>query len=205
MAIITKIKTQRNKKRVNIYLDGRFAFGLDINNFLKAGLEIGRKLSEDQVENLIFENEFQKLLDKTYRVLSLRPRSEKEIKDYLAKKGATPRVSQKIIKKLKKLDYLNDRNFSHWWIGQRATFRPRGKMALRLELRQKGIKKEVIDKALEKVNELPLARKTAQKKLKAYQKLPPQELRNKLSAFLARRGFSWSTIKSVIDQYAKKE
>jgi regulatory protein len=205
MAEITKIKTQKNKKRVNIYLDGKFGFGLDADNFLKAGLKIGQKLSEEEVESLIFENEFQKLLDKAYRVLSLRPRSEKEIQDYLAKKGATSGVSRKIIKKLKKLDYLNDQEFSHWWIGQRSTFRPRGKMALRLELRQKGIKKEIVDKAVEKVDELSLARKATQKKLKAYQKLTPQELRNKLSAYLARRGFSWSTIKSIIDQYSKKE
>ena len=81
MAKITRIKAQKNKRRVNIYLNEKFAFGLDADNFLKAGLKIGQQLSETQVEDLIFKNEFQKLLNKTLRLISARPRSEKEIID----------------------------------------------------------------------------------------------------------------------------
>lgn len=205
MAEITKIKAQKNKKRVNIYLDGRFAFGLDADNFLKAGLKVGQELSEKQVEDLVFKNEFQKLLNKVYRILSLRPRSEKEIKDYLIKKKATEKISQKIIEKLKKLGQINDNAFTIWWIEQRSTFRPRGKFGLRMELRQKGVNKKIIDKAVEQlVDELPLARKVAQKKLKTYKSLAREDFYQKMSAFLARRGFSWSVIKQVVDEFLKK-
>jgi len=175
MAEITKIKPQKNKKRVNIYLGGKFAFGLDADNFLKAGLKVGQELSEKQVEDLVFKNEFQKLLNKVYRILSLRPRSEKEIKDYLIKKKA------------------------------RLTFRPRGKFGLRMELKQKGVNKKIIDKVIEQlVDELPLARKVVQKKLKTYKNLPREDFYQKMSAFLARRGFSWPVIKQVVDELLKK-
>lgn len=205
MAEITKIKAQKNKKRVNIYLDGRFAFGLDADNFLKAGLKVGQELSEKQVEDLIFKNEFQKLLDRVYRILSLRPRSEKEIKDYLAKKKATEKISQKIIEKLKKSGQINDNAFAIWWIEQRSTFRPRGKFGLRMELKQKGVNKKIIDKVIEQlVNELPLVRKVVQKKLKSYKNLPREDFYQKMSAFLARRGFSWPVIKQVVDELSKK-
>ena len=204
MAEITKIKPQKNKKRVNIYLDGKFAFGLDADNFLKAGLKVGQELTEKQVEDLIFKNEFQKLLDKAYRILSLRPRSEKEVKDYLAKKKATPKVAQKIIAKLKKLNHLNDQEFARWWVEQRSTFRPRGKFGLVAELRQKGVAKEVIDRVIKKVDEMSLARKAAQKKIRSYKRLNPREFREKMTAFLARRGFSWSVIKVTIDDFLKK-
>jgi len=205
VAEITKIKPQKNKKRVNIYLDGKFAFPLDADNFLKAGLKIGQQLTEKQVEDLIFKNQSQKLLDKTYRLISLRPRSEKEIKDYLKKKKAPPKLSIWVIKKLKKQKIIDDNIFASWWVEQRSTFRPRGKFGLTMELRQKGVDEKIIKKIVEeKVNELPLAKKLAQKKLKSYKNLPRKEFYQKMSAFLARRGFSWQTIKTVIDEIAKK-
>ena len=67
-----------------------------------------------------------------------------------------------------------------------------------MELRQKGIDKIIIEKAINKVDELPLATKLAQKKLKVYKNLPRAEFYQKMSAYLARRGFSWETIKKVV-------
>ncbi len=204
MPQITKIKAQKNKKRVNIYLDGKFAFGLDADNFLKAGLRLNQKLTQKQVDDLIFKNEFQKLLDRTLRLISRRPRSEKEIRDYLKKKKTSPKVIEEVIKKLKQLRQINDKEFAKWWVDQRTTFRPRGKFGLTMELRQKGIDKEIIRKAVEKMDELPLAEKLAQKKAKSLKNLPREERYQKLSAYLARRGFSWETIKKVVAKYLKK-
>ncbi len=83
---------------------------------------------------------------------------------------------------------------------QRSTFRPRGKFGLAAELRQKGVDKTIIKRVIdEKVDELFLAKELVKKKAKSYQSLPREERRQKMAAFLARRGFSWSTIKSSID------
>jgi len=204
MPKITRIKAQKNKKRVNIYLDGKFAFGLDADNFLKAGLKVGQKLTEKQVDNLVFKNEFQKLLNRVLRLISRRPRSEKEIRVYLKRKKSPPKLIEEVIKKLKKLKQINDLEFARWWVEQRTTFRPRGKFGLTMELRQKGIDKTIIEKAINKVDELPLATKLAQKKLRVYKNLPRQEFYQKMSAYLARRGFSWDVIKKVVAKLLEK-
>lgn len=205
MAKVTKIKTQRNIKRVNIYLDDQFAFGLDADNFLKSGLKIGRELSEKEIENLTSKNEFQKILDKVYRFVSLRPRSRKEIEIYLKKKKASPNLAEKVFKKMEKLGYIDNDAFCRWWVEQRSTFRPKGKRALKMELRQKGISKEMANEIVDKeIDEIALAKKACQKKLKIYQKLPPLEFRGKMATFLAQRGFSWETIKTVLDEEIKK-
>jgi len=204
MAKITRIKAQKNKKRVNIYLDGKFAFGLDADNFLKAGLKVGQNLTEKQVDDLVFKNEFQKLLNRVLRLISRRPRSEKEIRDYLKRKKSPPRLIEAVIKKLKQLKQINDSTFASWWVEQRTTFRPRGKFGLTMELRQKGIDKTIIEKSINKVDELPLATKLAQKKLKVYKKLPRKEFYQKMSAYLARRGFSWEIIKKVVAKFLKE-
>lgn len=202
---ITRIKAQKNKKRVNIYLDGKFAFGLDADNFLKAALKVGQKLTEKQIDDLVFKNEFQKLLDRTLRLISRRPRSEREIRDYLKRKKSLPRLIEAVVKKLKQLRQIDDSAFALWWVEQRSTFRPRGKFGLTMELRQKGIDRVTIKKVVEeKVDELPLAKKVAQKKFKAYKNLPREERYQKMSAFLARRGFSWETIRKVVAKFSKE-
>lgn len=199
MAKITQIKPQKNKKRINIYLDGKFAFPLDADNFLKAGLKIGQRLSEKEIKRLRDEDVKGKLYDKVLKFLSYRPRSEKEIRDYLEKKGGNTEVIKKITRKLKRQKLVDDAAFAAWWIEQRLTFRPRGKKALRMELTQKGINRELAEEVINQmVDELALAEKVVQKKVKAYRKLELLEFREKMTAFLARRGFSWETIKKVL-------
>jgi regulatory protein len=129
------------------------------------------------------------LLDKVYRYLALRPRSEKEIIDYLKKKRASFKERQKILTLLKQQDLIDDIAFTDWWLDQRSSFRPKGRIALKMELRKKGIAQEIIEKKLTEIDELTLARKAIQKKSR-----DPQ----KITTFLKYRGFSWPTIKSVL-------
>jgi regulatory protein len=79
MPQVSDIKPQKNKKRVNIYLDGKFAFGIDLDNLVKLDLKVEQELSDEEVADIIKKAEFQKTLDKLLRFATLRPRSEKEI------------------------------------------------------------------------------------------------------------------------------
>ncbi len=206
MAKVTRIKAQKNKKRVNVYLDERYAFPLDADNLLQSGLKVGQELSEKEVEDLIFKNESQKLLDKSVRFLSFRPRSEKEIQDYLKKKKTLPKLVVWVIKKLKEQRLIDDQAFADWWVEQRASFRPRGQRALMVELRQKGVAPIMAEETVKRLvkKELPLARKAVQKKMAVWQKLGEKELWQKLVSFLGRRGFSWETIRKVLAEIVEK-
>lgn len=152
---------------------------------------------------------FQKFYDRALRFLSYRPRSEKEITNFLKKKKVEPPIISKIIKKLKEQNFINDEEFTKWWIEQRTHFRPRGIRVIKLELRQKGISQEIIDEILSnediKILSEESARKLIEKKIISYKGLPKQELYQKLSQFLLRRGFDWETVKEVIDEVLKKE
>lgn len=86
MPKITKIQPQKKEERFNIYVDGKFAFGLDAETVVKSGLKVGQEISEKEIEKLVFENETNKLMEKALRFLSFRPRSESEVRQYLKKK-----------------------------------------------------------------------------------------------------------------------
>lgn len=149
--------------------------------------------------------EFEKLLEKTLKYLSFRPRSEKEIHDYLTKKNATPEIHEKIFSYLIDARLIDDEEFARWWINQRTTFRLRGKRIIKLELVQKGISQEILEKVFSNSDEQPvddieLAKKLVRKRLPRVRDFPTKIIYEKLSGFLARRGFGWETIKKSIDE-----
>lgn len=210
MPQITDIKPQKRQKRFNVFVDGKFAFGLDADTLVKSGLKINQEIFPETIEKLIKENEFGKVYERVLKFLSYRPRSEKELKDWFVKKQVGDELQKMISQKLKDLGYLNDEEFARWWVEQRMSFRPAGKRLLAMELRQKGISSEIINQqfsnlAIKQFSEIELAQKVAEKKFKSLKHLSGLELRQKLAATLARRGFNWETIKEVLNSVLTKD
>lgn len=210
MARITDIRPQKKKKRFNIYLDQKFAFPLSAEELVKSGLEIGQEISEKDIRILRDKETKNKLYERVLRFLSYRPRSEKEVRDYAEGKIRSLRapsfakasegkqkIIEEVIGKLKKQGLIDDEEFARWWLEQRSRFRPRGKIALKIELKRKGVSQEIIEKIInQKFDELVLAKKAVKKKVKGEQKI---------SQYLARRGFSWETIQKLLAEFKKKE
>lgn len=152
---------------------------------------------------------FEKYLNLALRYLSYRPRSEKELKDYLKKKKVEPAIIDRVVKNLHEHKFLNNEEFAKWWIEQKTSFRPLGLSLIKIQLRQKGISEEVIDRLahgseFRVQSNLERAKMLVQKRIHRYKSRSKQEIYHKLGAFLARRGFDWDTIKQAIDDVTKK-
>ena len=147
---------------------------------------------------------FDKYFNYSLKYLAYRPRSEKEVRDALIRKKAPEAVIEKVIGTLREHRFVNDDEFTKWWIEQRATYKPRSKRVLSMELKQKGIPQDIITKYLVEdqetaVNDLEQALRLTSKKIKRYSHLEREELYQKLGGALARKGFSWDIIKRAID------
>ncbi len=154
--------------------------------------------------------DFDRFYEKALKFLSFRPRSEKEIRDNLKKKKAPDSTVDLIIKKLRDQKFLNDKEFTKWWIEQRTIVKPTGVRIIRIELQRKGIDKEMMQEVLEDSsdivhNELDMARNLVARKFKKYKGMERQEVYRKLGGFLSRRGFDYDTIKKAIDEILRKE
>lgn len=217
MSQITDIAPQKKKEnRFNIYIDTKFAFGIDAENLIKFDLKIGKELSPNELSDISQSRDLEFLMDRTLNYLSFRPRSKKEVVDYLATRIAVKnnikfseaKVSiliEKIIKKLQKYKYLNDTTFTEWWISSRAQSSPKGPSALKYELAKKGVNKDIIDKQIAKmVNPKKLAKSAIEKKIKSWQNLESIQFKKKFFQFLAIRGFDYETINDLFAKYAKK-
>jgi len=191
--IVTSLKPQKSGKRVNVYLDGRYGFGIDLETLMTLKIAEGTEYSESEIKEIVKKAEFQKTLEKLLKYATLRPRSIFEIKQWLKRKRVHESLHKDLFNRLKRLDLVDDEKFARWWVEQRMAFKPRSARLLTYELQVKGIRKEVIEKVLDKmdIDELKIARKLAVKMKNKDKK--------KVVAYLSRQGFDWETIKRVVD------
>ncbi len=112
MPVITSIKQQKNKDRVNVYLDDAFGFGIDLDNFVLLHLKVDQELTEEAVAKIVRKAEFQKDLDKVLRFATVRPRSEKEIMDYFKRKNVDALMHHHLLERLKHFELLDDEKFA---------------------------------------------------------------------------------------------
>lgn len=200
MSTITDIRPQKNGKRVNIYLDGKFGFGLDLENYLKYQLKVGQELAEEKIAEIVKKGEFNRTLDKILRFATFRPRSEKEIRDWLKRKKVHESLHEELFNRLKHLELLDDKRFAAWWIEQRVNFRPKGKKALEFELRQKGLNNNIIQEVLSEIeiDETKVAKDLLKRNSYKWERLDKLTAKRKKTEFLARKGLSWSLISQIL-------
>jgi len=209
---------KRDPKRVNVYLDGKFAFAVSQELKILNKLQINGQITQENLEKLIFEDQTNRLFEKALKFLSFRPRSKKEIKDNLIQKlrltdkGEEEKKTfeksvENVLKKLEKIGQINDAEFANWWVEQRTRFKKASQRIIKSELLSKGLDRDTIETALTKIEIDPVqtATEAAQKKLSSYQKLEPKDFKIKLSRYLGARGFDWEVIKKVVDTLSKKE
>jgi regulatory protein len=204
MPVVTMLERQKKRTdRVNVYLDGEFAFGL--NELDAVQLRKGQELTEEQVTALREKDAVNLAEDAAIRFLSYRPRSTQEIRRHLADKEIPALVVEAAIERLQRAGYLDDAAFVRFWIENRTRFQPRGPMALRYELRQKGVDDRLVNELLaESVDTDATAMAAARSQLRRYRGKPRQIFRQKMGAFLQRRGFNYSTASQVIRQLTEE-
>ena len=205
MRKITAIEAQkRNPSRVNIYLDDQFAFGL--SRIVAAWLQVGQELSEDKISSLQGEDSCEVAMQMALHFLSYRARSLEEVRKNLEKHEIPEPVIQNTLERLQNAGLLNDHDFARTWVENRNTFRPRGRRALRLELRLKGLDETIIENTLDEMtDEESLALDAARKHIRKLKGLAWQDFRNKLGGFLSRRGFPYEVIAPVTRQVWQEE
>ncbi|OGH09021.1 MAG: hypothetical protein A2152_01375 [Candidatus Levybacteria bacterium RBG_16_35_6] len=149
--------------------------------------------------------DFEKNYNRALRFLSFRPRSEKEIVDYLKKKKVSEEASKKIIKKLLEYKFLDEIEFAKMWIVERTTIKPRSWRVIKHELKEKGISNEIIDSIIHDSefiihSDFQIAYALAEKRAKRYKNLEKRDFFEKIGRYLASKGFSYDTIKEVINK-----
>jgi regulatory protein len=144
--IVTAIEPQRRQKsRVNIFLDGEFAFGLDAEVVLRHKLKKGAALSVDDQKHLLFEEDLKTALNRAFQLLGRRNYSEQEIRRKLELARFHEEIIDRTIARCRELGYLDDAKFARDFVKAQLARRPLGVSRLRAELLRRGISTKVAD------------------------------------------------------------
>ena len=196
MPTITNIQQQKNNpNRYSVYVDGKYAFPMSANSLLSLGLYPNQEVSDDELVKIRELAGYAKAYDQALNYISLRKRTQQEVRDYLRRKEYEDAVIDQVIERALDLRILDDADFAASFVRDRQLLKPRSKRQLMAELRKKGASTESIEVALSEVgedDELQALRDVIQKKSRRYAD------RNKLIQYLGSQGFSYDSIKRVL-------
>lgn len=188
----------RNPDRVNVYVDGKFLFSLDVSQVVDLGVKVGLEISEDELTEFKRASEFGKLYQRALEWVLMRPHSEKECRDYLRRKiferNLDKNYIDKIVEKLKDKRYLDDCRFAEWYVENRFSKKGVSTKRLKMELLKKGVSKDIVEQVLKDSsrNDREELEKMIAKKRSRY---PDDE---KLTAYLVRQGFPYDLVRELV-------
>jgi len=196
---ITAIKQQvKRQDRYSIYVDEKYLFSFSQLELLNSGIKVGQELSREELAALQNTAVIDKTYDRALNLISHRPRSESEIRDYLRRKDLTDHVTTTVVNRLTERGYLDDSDFAKRWVATRRLLKSTSKRRLAQELRQKRVAGDIIQSVLEgdETDEREVLRELIERK----RKQPKYQDNLKLMQYLSRQGFSYDDIKSVLGE-----
>ena len=214
---ITGLTTQqKDPNRINVMVDGKFRFSLDIFQVADLGIRVGKEYDEKELVELETENQFGKLYNRALEYSLMRPHSSHEIRDYLYRKtlskkyksrrtgelkerpGVSKAVTERVFARLVEKGYVDDEKFARFWVENRNQRKGISSRKLRAELAAKGVASDIVERQLAAGgrSDNDELQKIIAKKKRQY----PDE--QKFMQYLARQGFSYDDIKNALNTEA---
>jgi regulatory protein len=207
--IITSIEEQKkNKNRANVFIDYSFAFGLEMETCYKCGLAKGMEIDKNFIDKVIIEEEKNKSLNYSLKLLSFKQRTKKELKNKLGEKGYEDDIIEETVKKLVDIGYIDDEKYVMYFIKEKTRLNKLGRNKIKFQLINKGIDNDIIEAGLEELEEdvvLQNALELVKKRVTRLNHLSEIEKNQKLYRFLLGKGYDYSIIKKVINDLSEDE
>ena len=200
---ITALKAHfRNPGLVRIFVNNQHTFTVTLID--AADLKTGLALTAERMALLQRKHEQEEAYLRAAQYLAYRPRSCREIEQHLRKKKYPPAAVEKAIRRLQESRLIDDQAFANWWVAHRCRLKPRSTYALRFELLQKGVDEGIISASLEETDDGKMALALVESRRKQWRRLDRQKKRQKILAFLHRRGFGYDIAKTAYEQYIQR-
>jgi len=183
----------KNKKRVNLFLDGRFTCGLEAITVVKYGLNVGMQLDDDKLQSICIDSETGTAFDRAIRYLGIRMHSQLEVEKYLTQKGYLPIVVNTVIEKLKDYKYIDDKEFAAQYVNSHK--KKDGQHKLRYDLGMLGVDTDIVESVLKDLDSTKQIEYLLQKRYKGDKR--------KIIDYLIRRGFCYDDILPVLERFVQ--
>ena len=200
---ITAITPQiKDKRRCNIYIDGRFCCGLTLEATVKNRLKVGQIITPERLSEIQLESEKNIAFDKALTHISATQKTEKQVRAFLEGKGYLPAVVEYVVEKLRSYNFLNDGQYAESYV--ECVSKRKGSKLIRMELKEKGVSDEAIDRAiggLSPEQEQQSATAILEKYMRG--KICDKATLQKAYRYLMGKGYDYEVIKSALTAYGE--
>jgi len=197
---VTAIERPPRKRRYDVRIDDARVVPLSREVLAAANLRVGQEVDDSRVAELEADEARHTAMTSALRLLSYRPRSEREMRDALRSRRIPEAIASETLDRLRQLRLLDDEAFAQAWTESRQRNRPRGRRTLLAELAQKGIEREVAQESVATIDEDAAALRAGRKRSQTLRTLEFRDFRRRLGDFLARRGFGYDVCEAAIKQ-----
>lgn len=204
-AIITAITYQKHDKlRASVFVADEFAFGVNVATIEKFRFRKGDELDAILLEKLKDFDTGVSAKRIATKFLGTRRRTEKEVHEKLRQEKFDNDLIQKVTLDIKQAGLIDDEAFARAFVHDKRITKPVSSRQLSVELRKKGVAKNIIEDVLgeadEEETEGDRAMNAATKKWDQLLRRETDERKRKqkLIAFLGSRGFEYIMIKDVL-------
>ena len=198
---ITAITPQvKDKRRCNIFVDGRFCCGLTLETTVKNRLKVGQIITPERLAEIQLDSEKNTAFDKALTHISATQKTEKQVRDFLQGKGYLPAVVDYAVEKLRSYNFLNDGQYAESYV--ESISKRKGSKLIRMELRSKGVSETEIDAALDALpveQEIETAKGILEKYMRG--KVCDKNTLQKACRYLLGKGYDYEVVKSALTEF----
>jgi len=206
LKITSTEKNKKNKDRLSVYVDGKFSFTISEEDFISMNLYENPVLTEEKIDYIKNTLNFREAKALAVRYLSMKLRTEQEVRTKLKDKGYDSVCIEQVIEELKSIGYINNKLYAQKYVFDRSKLKPLSKRLMRLELKSKGIPDDVADEVLDdwKIEDNVVAENLLKRKFGKYD-LSEEKIRQKAYMFLLHRGFSHDTVTEALQSFNEED
>lgn len=167
---------------------------------MQFGLRTGEEITPERLAAIRDAEARDGAMKAALRLLSYGPRSERELRDRLAKKGIAPDVRDETITRLRENGLIDDERYARLFTESRNTTSPRSRRLIAAELRTKGIGRDMAENSTADVDEADAAYRAACRRARTLAGATQPEFRRRLGDFLLRRGFDYEVAAETVSR-----
>ena len=198
--LVTAVKLE--KGGAVVVINGEETLWLSRALWLEKPLMENEAIDLEALKEWLLPRQYPEALNGAVALLALRARSSGELKAKLKQKHYTDETIDMVLYKLEKEHLLDDEAFAREW-AEACARRQMGRQRIALELRQKGIDRELAQQVIDELDRDEAAAGAAELASRLLRKYisekDPRKAMNKLLAAMARRGYGYEDAKAAID------
>ena len=197
MPKITKIEVQRkNKERFNLYLDGEFEMGIDINTLAHFNLKKNQEVSPAEMADIQSYEQYRQGINSAINYISYRKRSEREVVKHLSDQEISEPVIAQVIAFCYEQKLIDHEDYAESLKNTMIQTSDKGPEIYKQKLYQAGIETHLIEDYAARYEEeqsLDQVVKVAEKILRQ-KKGPPAKVQAKVKQSLLQKGYTYEMI-----------